>query len=514
MRPASKSKDTTKKKVTKKPFFNFGGDSSARSGRPRAGTFVRTADLKEGGESLTATANEVVKSKLKSGSKNLITSTDRTVFFKKHGNEAFSQYAVASTRMARFLGMPNLIAHNAFGRINKVEGVVAGRVPGQPMMETEFDRGPYSAPEGLGPEDLPEWAKSKGYVRKSDGQYYAMTAIVVPPVDLSAPVVQKGLSDLQLFDAITGQGDRHGANIFIDPVTGQVTGIDDDSSFHAGQRADDVAGERSRATHYKGLPALVDERTAQMIIDSNPADLPYQLARRRDDTEELTEDDIANAQRRLVAVRDYLRDLKAQGRLVRVWNDATYRRAAQDPDGSYLGRQAEMQDKAAAGEVEPTPSGNAHYQLSAGPRIPQQPLDVNPANATAARQELVVRPRVTEAGPSGDRTGRRRNAVLFTGAPTADTAWRPAQARLRAQGVDPVRAIGDPDGASGTSSSSEGLRVLSGADEGTGPEGLTEIERQLIADMGGSVEQSGFRRLTLSEDDVLEVSGDVASDDA
>jgi len=56
--------------------------------------------------------------------------------------------------------------------------------------------------------------------------------------------------------------------------------------------------------------------------------------------------------------------------------------------------------------------------------------------------------------------------------------------------------------------------VLSGADEGTGPEGLTEIERQLIADMGGSVEQSGFRRLTLSEDDVLEVSGDVASDDA
>ena len=67
-----------------------------------------------------------------------------------------------------------------------------------------------------------------------------------------------------------------------------------------------------------------------------------------------------------------------------------------------------------------------------------------------------------------------------------------------------MRAIGDPDGASGTSSSSEGLRVLSGADEGTGSEGLTEIERQLIADMGGSVEQSGFRRLTLSEDDVLD----------
>jgi hypothetical protein len=174
-----------------------------------------------------------------------------------------------------------------------------------------------------------------------------------------------------------------------------------------------------------------------------------------------------------------------------------------------------MQDKAAAGEVEPGRFGDAHYQISAGPQIPQRPLDVNPANATAARQELLARPRVTEGDPSRDRSARR-NAVLFTQAPgLADGAWTPARARLRAQGVAPVRATGDRDEASGTSSSSEGLRPLSGRDTGIGSDGLTDVERQLIADMGGSVEQSGFRRLTLSEDDVLEVSDDdVASDNA
>ena len=39
--------------------------------------------------------------------------------------------------------------------------------------------------------------------------------------------------DLQLIDALTGQVDRHGGNIFVDPKTGKVTGIDNDAAFGA-----------------------------------------------------------------------------------------------------------------------------------------------------------------------------------------------------------------------------------------------------------------------------------------
>jgi hypothetical protein len=50
-------------------------------------------------------------------------------------------------------------------------------------------------------------------------------------VNYSRPEIQRGLSDLQVSDFITGQVDRNPNNIFIDPVTGKVTGIDNDLAF-------------------------------------------------------------------------------------------------------------------------------------------------------------------------------------------------------------------------------------------------------------------------------------------
>ena len=69
-----------------------------------------------------------------------------------------------------------------------------------------------------------------------------------PPVGRPTPIprIQKGLSDLQLFDAISGQVDRHAGNIYVDPETGTVTGIDDDRAFGQGQKPD--VGRRPRTS--------------------------------------------------------------------------------------------------------------------------------------------------------------------------------------------------------------------------------------------------------------------------
>ena len=93
---------------------------------------------------------------------------------------------------------------------------------------------------------------------------------------------------------------------------------------------------------------------------------------------------------RLETVQAYLRDLKARGKLVTTWNDDTYRQQGHSSDGSYLGRQVEMQDK--AGRRRGGADTVRRCALPTGPRIPQRPLDVNPADATAARQEAARPP--------------------------------------------------------------------------------------------------------------------------
>jgi hypothetical protein len=156
-------------------------------------------------------------------------------------------------------------------------------------------------------------------------------------VDFKRPEIQKGMSDLQLFDAITGQKDRHGANIFIDPATGQVSGIDDDRSFGAGVP---VSAQGTPSGKYTGLPALVDARTADDIIKLDATRLRELLEPAIDDLEELTDQDIKDAQLRLENVQKYLLGLRTDGLLVQNWDNRTYDLTMQHPTTSYLGVQA------------------------------------------------------------------------------------------------------------------------------------------------------------------------------
>lgn len=168
--------------------------------------------------------------------------------------------------------------------------------------------------------------------------------------DLSKPETQKGLSDLQLFDALTGQRDRHAGNIYVHPVTGKVTGIDEDLSlsagvkpmvrteqrlrqygegaFRKGMQDPDTAAEGE--LKYLGLPSLVDKSTAKKFLELTPQKLQAHLTLNNEHP--LSAEDMQKAQDRLGMVQEHLTRLRTDNQLVTRWDDTTYGRARDEPD--------------------------------------------------------------------------------------------------------------------------------------------------------------------------------------
>jgi hypothetical protein len=311
-----------------------------------------------------------------------------TVFFKPHsGQNAPSQYAVASTRLARFLGMDNLIAHNAFAKVKSILGAVSGAVPGSPLYSVEKKKEVYR-PDAYSKSETPNWVRDK-QLDERDGKYFDVSKKVYQWIDFADPKIQKGMSDLQLFDAITGQSDRHGGNIFVDPATGEVSGIDDDKSFGKGVKAADQATPQTDFSFYRALPELVDEETAEAILKLDPTNLPEQLLPAETDSKELTEKEIEEAVRRFVGVQLYLRDLQKKGALVgqngTSWNQATYDHAMADPTTNYLGYQAvTLQNALQQSATDPM------IEVVGAPAAPPPPPPV-PIGLTLA-QALAVQP--------------------------------------------------------------------------------------------------------------------------
>ena len=169
--------------------------------------------------------------------------------------------------------------------------------------------------------------------------------------DFTNPLIQKGLMDLQLMDAITGQVDRHGGNIFIDPLTGQVTGIDNDAAFGKENSADPNNLRKTQfgvmsVSHNKGLPPLVDHDSAQMVLKLDPK------AVRQDLKKLLSPQEIQLTLSRLGVVKQHIQNLYVTGKVVGApltttgmglvqhplsWNANTYNMAMQaGADTSYL----------------------------------------------------------------------------------------------------------------------------------------------------------------------------------
>lgn len=98
-------------------------------------------------------------------------------------------------------------------------------------------------------------------------------------VDLSDGDIQRGLSDLEAVDYITGQIDRHCGNIFINPETKQVTGIDNDMAFPEVSREEMfAAGGEFTNKAVAGMPRMMHQETAQKILALNPEALRASLS--------------------------------------------------------------------------------------------------------------------------------------------------------------------------------------------------------------------------------------------
>jgi hypothetical protein len=457
--------------IKKTPFVNS-AQRSVVTARARAATFVQDEDMSSSSKAkkLVGTQNAVTRTKLRSGQPPLV-GTDRTVFFKAHNDaNAASQYAVASTRMARFLDMPDVIAENAFGQHNGVAGVVAGRISGVPVVANEFKKERELPDKSMSKKEIDDWVKSSQLVRRG-GKIYGRSAQVQQYVDYTDPRIQKGMSDLQLFDAITGQLDRHGGNIYVDPATGKVTGIDDDKSFGNGKAVAAITDRDPKATHYRGLPEQVDEATALDILSKDPQELWTVLAPKSSDGKPLSNGEINDARRRLMAVQSYLRDLRDNGKLVKVWNAQTYQKTMQYPNRSYLGVAADALATAFEGHVDnPGQFNEVRYKVAGAPKtLPQLPARL--PTWTAPRPGQQAQPgQQPQPGQTilASRRAQARGPVQTTTQTTTNSPSTAATTRVLAEQGDMLPTIGDDSADSTDSAESFGERTLvtlSGGDE-------------------------------------------------
>jgi hypothetical protein len=397
--------------------------------------------------------------------------SSNTVFFKPHDQkDAASQYAVASTRLARFIGMPNLVARNAFGKAKKTLGLVSVTAPGGQLFSVERDK-LYPVPPNTGPQEMAGIAAgSQLELRK--GKYYDISGYIYQWVDFRDARIQKGLSDLQLFDALSGQTDRHGGNILVDPNTGQITGIDDDKSFGNGKPPEDLADLGGRLDKYAGLPALVDLETADKILDLDLSDLPRELVPRENDSVELSNAEIEDAMRRFKGVQTYLRTLKANGALVgqngTTWDDATYDQTMQGPDTNYLKRQATDLDNAIQrsandplyvvkgvpaimpAQIPPLPAvppgmppGNVHVPANVGPPpvvvVPPPPPNVPPPLVNQPPQVVNQPPPLTNLAAPPTWQPAATGLPSFASGPISPRRGGPSQAAAFRLGTRPER---------------------------------------------------------------------------
>jgi hypothetical protein len=162
----------------------------------------------------------------------------------------------------------------------------------------------------------------------------------VDPSVLSRPDVCAEVTKLQLLDHLTGQGDRHANNYFINiepDGRAKVMGIDNDQCF--GKNLKDPAGiqqinhDRLRyGFRGTGLPPVVDTEMARAINAMTSRDIRAMLGNK------LSEPEIQAAIERHEGVKNHIARLRATGHIIdpSQWGDVLHLLNGQN---SYLGRE-------------------------------------------------------------------------------------------------------------------------------------------------------------------------------
>lgn len=163
-----------------------------------------------------------------------------------------------------------------------------------------------------GPHAQVEGPKLGLVMERAQGQEAARMSLA----DLQRPDVRAEVTKLQLLDHLTGQGDRHGKNFFVDLGSGRakVTGIDNDQCF--GARLTDPNGihyARDRTQYgFRGtrLPPVVDTEMATRIKSLTPDRIRAELG------DKLSPAEVDAAVERHAAVKRHIDGLARQGRVI------------------------------------------------------------------------------------------------------------------------------------------------------------------------------------------------------
>lgn len=178
-------------------------------------------------------------------------------------------------------------------------------------------------------------------------------------LDYKNGATQKGLSDLQLMDALTGQLDRHMGNIFIEPTSGKVIAIDNDMAFPPSTyinqdklTSNQLGNQFSRDGNGKLIyhQELIDRESAKRILAMTDESMRKLITANigGESIAKTADSSIEAAIERLHAIKDQIRALEKKGALIGkdAWGDATYKKAIEsnvkssnkNPYSNYLAR--------------------------------------------------------------------------------------------------------------------------------------------------------------------------------
>ena len=177
----------------------------------------------------------------------------------------------------------------------------------------------------------------------------------VDSATLSRADVAAEVTKLQLLDHLTGQGDRHANNYFIDigrDGRPKVTGIDNDQCF--GSEMHDPAGIQQipddkwqRGFRGTGLPPVVDTEMERSINALTKQDITQMLG------DKLSEDEIEAALDRHEGVKQHIAQLRADGMIIEPtqWGDMDVQFLL-TPENSYVGRDRDRAQRIEAKRAE------------------------------------------------------------------------------------------------------------------------------------------------------------------
>lgn len=230
-------------------------------------------------------------------------------------------------------------------------------------------------------------------------------------VDYRDPRIQKGLSDLEVSDYITGQIDRHTGNIVVDPATGRVKGIDNDLAFPAVEREAMIAADGAvQQKAVMGMPQQVARETADKVLATSPDQMEQMLRSMPvpEGCDALSDASIQGAKERLEKLQAALREPDKSGiTLVDQFDDKTYVRAM-----AVQNAQAIQSQNHSAGTPMPgfIAERGGSRQMPAAPATPEQETQM-----ADLASDLANTPRTSYLGSVG--LTQKRNDIMATLSP-------------------------------------------------------------------------------------------------